>query len=65
MKCGKTLLIAGCHSGNILLLNTKTKKFEIIEQAHSNLIRCVVSLDYIFKGAFFVSADVCGFLKIW
>lgn len=58
-------MIAGCHSGNILLINVLTKnKKDQINIAHYNLIRVIVSLESL-KNKYFVTADVCGILKVW
>jgi hypothetical protein len=66
-------LIAGCHSGNLLIINNASikpgvshaqVKKETINNAHYNLIRVIVSLEAL-KNKFFVSADVCGIVKVW
>ena len=66
-------LIAGCHSGNLLIIsNSSVKpgashlqaKKETVNNAHYNLIRVIVSLEAL-KHKFFVSADVCGIVKVW
>jgi WD40 repeat protein len=61
----KEILVAGCHSGNLILINslTKTKK-ETMNNAHYNLIRVIVSLESL-KNKYFVTADVCGIVKVW
>ena len=67
--CGpkKNMLVTGCHSGNInihkshLLLPSDVKT---IYQAHQNLIRVVTSLDSL-NNSFFLTADVCGTIKVW
>jgi hypothetical protein len=64
-KIASDIVIAGCHSGNLLVVNPKQKTVNTIDQAHQNLVRGVVSLDYGFKGEYFISADVCGFVKVW
>jgi WD40 repeat protein len=64
-KVAGDIVIAGCHSGNLLVVNTKSKAVSPIDQAHLNLVRGIVSLDYVFKGEYFISADVCGFIKVW
>jgi hypothetical protein len=43
--------------------STKQKKEQVIN-AHYNLIRVIVSLKTL-KDRYFVTADVCGFLKVW
>lgn len=59
------LLIAGCHSGNLIAIKTVTRtKKEVINLAHNNLIRVVTSLTAL-RDRYFVSADVCGFVKVW
>jgi hypothetical protein len=45
-KVCNELIIAGCHSGNLLVINSASKNIETVDQAHNNLIRAVVSLDY-------------------
>jgi hypothetical protein len=44
----KHLIVAGCHSGNFLIVKSKIlgKKFEkeTVENAHQNLVRVVCSL---------------------
>jgi len=61
----KDILIAGCHSGNFITIRTmqRTKK-EVINLAHNNLIRVLTSLQSL-KDKYFVSADVCGYVKVW
>lgn len=47
------------------MINASTKaKKEQINSAHYNLIRVIVSLEAI-KHKFFVTADVCGIIKVW
>jgi len=59
------MLVAGCHSGNLMLVNCqKTEKREIIETAHENLLRVVCSLSEL-KHRYFLSADVCGYVRAW
>ena len=59
------ILVAGCHSGNLVSINTKQRsKKETYQLAHSNLIRVLASLSTL-RNKFFVSADVCGFIKVW
>lgn len=58
-------MVAGCHSGNLLVINPKSKAVSTVDQAHLNLVRGVVSLDYVLRGEYFISADVCGFVKVW
>ena len=61
----KEILVAGCHSGNLLMINTSSKlKKEQINSAHYNLIRVIVSLESL-KNKYFVTADVCGIVKVW
>lgn len=66
-------LVAGCHSGNILVINNNTIKpgstlqhikKELITNGHLNLIRVVISLETL-NHRFFASADVCGIIKVW
>ena len=66
-------LIAGCHTGNILIINNNSVKAgvaqtgvkkELVNNAHQNLIRVIVSLETL-RHRFFVSADVCGIIKVW
>jgi len=61
----KDILVAGCHSGNLITIRTtqRTKK-EVINLAHNNLIRVLISLQSL-RDKYFVSADVCGFIKVW
>lgn len=62
------IIIAGCHSGNFLIFKNKntgrqlTK--ETVENAHQNLIRVIVSLATL-KDRYFLSADVCGYIRVW
>lgn len=59
------ILVAGCHSGNMILVNSLTKqKKDVITMAHYNLIRVIISLQAL-KHKYFVSADVCGIVKVW
>lgn len=62
------LLIAGCHSGNFFIVKTKVNgkqmSKETFENAHPNLIRVVVSLQTL-RHRYFVSADVCGVVRVW
>ena len=61
----KEILVAGCHSGNLIMINTQSKtKKETINSAHYNLIRVIVSLESL-KNKYFVTADVCGIIKVW
>ena len=64
----KHLFVAGCHSGNFLIIKSKSidknMKKETIEGAHFNLIRVILSLSNL-RDKFFLSADVCGFIKVW
>lgn len=61
----KDILIAGCHSGNLLIVNVNQKnKKEQINNAHYNLIRVIVTLEAL-KNKYFVTADVCGIVKVW
>ena len=62
------LLVAGCHSGNFLVVKSKVNGKQIFketfENAHSNLIRVIVSLQTL-HDRYFVSADVCGVVRVW
>jgi len=59
------MLVAGCHSGNFITIRTTQRsKKEVINLAHNNLIRVITSLQSL-KDKYFVSADVCGFVKVW
>lgn len=61
----KDILVAGCHSGNLILISSTTKqKKDSIQMAHYNLIRVIVSLEAL-KNKYFVTADVCGIVKVW
>ena len=61
----KEILVAGCHSGNLIMINASSKlKKEQITSAHYNLIRVIVSLEAL-KHKYFVTADVCGIVKVW
>lgn len=61
----KDLLVAGCHSGNLILISTVSKsKRESLNMAHYNLIRVIVTLETL-KNKYFVTADVCGIVKVW
>lgn len=61
----KEILVAGCHSGNLILINTSTKsKKDQVKNAHYNLIRVITTLENL-KNKFFVTADVCGVVKVW
>ena len=58
----KNILIAGCHSGNLMIFSASSKsKKEVINNAHYNLIRVVLSLESL-KNKYFVTADVCGII---
>ena len=61
----KDIIVAGCHSGNFITIRTmqRTKK-EVVNLAHNNLIRVLTSLESL-KDKYFVSADVCGYVKVW
>ena len=63
------LIVAGCHSGNFLIFKSKIlggKKVEKekLDNAHSNLIRVILSLSSL-RDKYFLSADVSGFIKVW
>lgn len=63
----KNLLVTGCHTGNINIHKSQSLAAgdtKTIQQAHVNLIRVVASLDTLGNN-FFVSADVCGTIKVW
>jgi len=61
----RDFLIAGCHSGNILVISATSRvKRETMPNSHYNLIRVVISLEAL-KNKFFVTGDVCGILKVW
>ena len=64
----QNLLVAGCHSGNFLLVRSrilgKQLDKETIENAHHSLIRVIISLRML-KDKYFLSADVCGVIKVW
>jgi len=61
----KEIIVAGCHSGNLLLVSAVHKvKKEVLTSAHYNLIRVIVSLETL-KHKYFVTADVCGIVKVW
>eukprot|EP00347_Sterkiella_histriomuscorum_P021612 403333373 len=61
----KDIIVAGCHSGNLLIVSVSQRaKKEQINNAHYNLIRVIVSLEAL-KNKYFVSADVCGIVKVW
>ena len=50
----KDLLVAGCHSGNLIMFSCKDKgKKEVMNRAHYNLIRVVVTLEAL-KNKYFV-----------
>lgn len=47
------------------MINTLAKaKKETVNNAHYNLIRVIVSLEAL-KNKYFVTADVCGIVKVW
>ena len=59
------ILVAGCHSGNLITISTKQRsKKDVISLAHNNLIRVLASLKTL-RDKYFISADVCGFIKVW
>lgn len=58
------ILVTGCHSGNFMTLKVGLGKKEIVQEAHINLIRCLISLNSL-GNKYFVSADVCGIIKVW
>lgn len=61
----KDIIVAGCHSGNLIFISSSSKqKREQISMAHYNLIRVIVSLEAL-KHKYFVTADVCGIVKVW
>lgn len=64
-QCKKSIFAAGCQSGNIIMIDLEEITFKTCEQAHQNLIRCIVPMQRYYNGNYFVSADVCGFLKVW
>lgn len=61
----KDILVAGCHSGNLITIRTnqRTKK-EVVSLAHNNLIRVLKSFSAM-RDKYFLSADVCGIVKVW
>lgn len=62
------LIVAGCHSGNFLVVKSRilgrNLQKETVENAHHNLIRVITSLRTL-GDRYFLSADVCGFVKVW
>lgn len=69
----KEYLLAGCHSGNLLIIQNSSVKAgvqpsqvrkEQINSAHYNLIRVIVTLETL-KNRYFATADVCGIVKVW
>ena len=61
----KDIIIAGCHSGNLITIRMQYRsKKEVFNLAHNNLIRVLTSLSSL-RDKYFVSADVCGFIKLW
>ena len=59
------VLVAGCHSGNLNLHRTADiREQKTIYNAHQNLIRAILSLKGL-GNKYFVSADVCGSIKVW
>ena len=58
-------VVAGCHSGNLKMIHVKSLQMNTTDQAHQNLIRGICSLQAGFRDAYFVTADVCGFVKVW
>lgn len=61
----KQILVAGCHSGNLLMINIAQKnKVNQINNAHYNLIRVITTLEAL-KNKYFVTGDVCGIVKVW
>jgi len=59
------LIVTGCHSGNIHIQKTLTfSDSRSINSAHLNLIRSIISLSSL-NDEYFVSADVCGTIKVW
>jgi len=59
------LIVSGCHSGNINISKlTSLNDLKTIVLAHQNLIRVVISLTSL-NNLFFVSADICGTIKVW
>ena len=47
----------------MISVSSRTKK-EQINSAHYNLIRVIVTLEAL-KNKYFVTADVCGIVKVW
>lgn len=61
----KELLVTGCHSGNLNFYKTQdVKEHKSVYLAHTNLIRVLLSLESL-GHEFFLSADVCGVIKVW
>ena len=64
-KGNKDILVAGCHSGDILLISVHQRVLkETVTSAHYNLLRVIVSLESL-KDRYFVTADACGVVKVW
>jgi len=64
-KGNKDILVAGCHSGDILIISVSQRSLkETVSTAHYNLLRVIVSLESL-KDRYFVTADACGVVKVW
>mmetsp|Transcript_4420 Transcript_4420/g.7512 ORF Transcript_4420/g.7512 Transcript_4420/m.7512 type:complete len:273 (-) Transcript_4420:1885-2703(-) len=59
------LIVTGCHSGNLNFhRSAEIKDSKCLYHAHSNLIRVLISLSGV-NNEYFLSADVCGTVKVW
>jgi WD40 repeat protein len=59
------LVVTGCHSGNLTFhKENDIKDTKTLQQAHSNLIRVLLSLSSL-DHRYFLSADVSGTIKVW
>ena len=48
----------------MLISSMSKQKKDVVNNAHYNLIRVIVSLQGL-KNKYFVTADVCGIIKVW
>jgi len=61
----KDILFACCHSGNLLVVSLAIfQKKDTVDLAHTNLIRAITTLEGL-NNEYFVTADVCGTIKVW
>lgn len=43
------IAIGGCNNGSLCFINLKSKNIQYMDNAHQNLVRCIINLEYHYK----------------